>query len=494
VKERRTLPGEVNLESPTTGLEVPPSGKGTPMLKVLEGGKSEKGKEAEKEGKTEGDGGRARAAVATVAAGDAVLPMDLDEITRDGARLMLMHALQIEAQDYVARHAGERGRDGRALVVGNGRGKARHVTTGSGTFEVRAPRVNDKRVIDGERQRFRSRILPPYMRRSPKVDAVLPLLYLHGLSTGDFKPALHELLGQDAAGLSPTAITRLTTVWQGEYETWRQRSLAELDFVYVWVDGVHFNIRLEEDPLAALVVVGVRPDGTKELIAVEDGYRESEEAWASLLRDLKDRGMRAPVLAVGDGALGFWKAKREVWPETREQRCWFHRLGNILDKLPKRVQGEAKKKLHEVMYAEARTEAEAAITRFAAAYGAAYPKAVKCLEEDKDTLLAFFDYPADHWKHLRTTNPIESTFSTVRLRTRVTKGAGSRRAGLAMTFKLLRVAEQTWRRIDGQELVPLVRAGVRFVDGKRVEREDQEEKPEKKPDITTKEKRRRAAA
>jgi transposase-like protein len=325
------------------------------------------------------------------------------------------------------------------------------------------------------------------------VDAVLPLLYLRGLSTGDFKPALQELLGEDAAGLSPSAITRLTGAWQGEYDTWQKRSLADRDYVYVWVDGVHFGIRLEDDPLAALVVVGVRPDGTKELVAVEDGYRESEEAWGALLRDLKKRGMRAPVLAVGDGALGFWKAKREVWPETREQRCWFHKLGNILDKLPKRLQGEAKKKLHEIVYAETKAEAEEAVASFAAEY-AAYPKAVTCLEEDQEALLAFFDYPADHWKHLRTTNPIESTFSTVRLRTRVTKGAGSRRAGLAMTFKLLKVAEETWRCVDGAELVPLVRAGVRFVDGKRVERDNQEVKPEKKSEITTKVKRRRAAA
>jgi putative transposase len=459
------------------------------MLKVLEGGKSEKSKQKKDE-----DSDRARAGVAAVAAGGLVLPMDLDELAREGARVMLKHALRIEADDYVERHGDERAPDGRALVVGNGRAKERQVTTGSGTFAIRAPRVNDKRVIDGERQRFTSRILPPYMRRSPKVNAVLPVLYLRGLSTGDFKVALRDLLGEDAAGLSPSAITRLTAAWQGEYDTWQERSLADRDFVYVWVDGVHFGIRLEEDPLAALVVVGVRPDGSKELIAVEDGYRESEDAWASLLRDLKKRGMRAPVLAVGDGALGFWSAKRSVWPETREQRCWFHKMGNILDKLPKRLQAAAKEKLHDVMYAETRADALTAIAAFATAYGTAHPKAVKCLEEDKDTLLAFFDFPADHWKHLRTTNPIESSFSTVRLRTRVTKGAGSRRAGLAMTFKLLKVAEETWRHIDGQELVPLVRAGVRFVDGKRVERDNQEVNTEPKPDITTKEKRRRAAA
>jgi putative transposase len=491
VKERRTLPGEQNLETPTTGCQATPLGKGTPMLKVIEGGKAGKTRTTNRE---TGDR-NAQAAMAAVVAGGAVLPMDLDELARDGARTMLRHALRIEADDYVDRHSGERAPDGRALVVGNGRAKERHVTTGSGTFEIRAPRVNDKRVIDGERQRFTSRILPPYMRRSPKVNAVLPVLYLRGLSTGDFKVALRDLLGADAAGLSPSAITRLTSAWQGEYDVWQERSLADRDYVYVWVDGVHFGIRLEDDPLAALVVIGVRPDGTKELIAVEDGYRESEAAWASLLRNLKKRGMRAPVLAVGDGALGFWKAKREVWPETREQRCWFHKLGNILDKLPKRLQAAAKEQLHAVMFAETRAQAETAIADFATEHGTLHPKAVKCLVEDKDALLAFLDFPADHWKHLRTTNPIESSFSTVRLRTRVTKGAGSRRAGLAMTFKLLTVAQETWRRIDAHDMVPLVRAGVRFVDGKRTERDDQEVKTaDKKPDVTTKEKRRRIAA
>jgi transposase-like protein len=492
VKKRRTLPGERNLETPTTGWQATPSEKGTPMLKVLDGGKAGKAQNAKEQDE---EAARAGAAVAAVAAGGTVLPMDLDELAREGARLMLQHALRVEAQDYIERHAEERGPDGRALVVSNGRARARGVTTGSGTFKVRAPRVNDKRVVDGQRQRFTSRILPPYVRRSPKVEAVLPVLYLHGLSTGDFRDALRELLGEDAAGLSPAGITRLVTAWQGEYEGWKKRSLADRDFVYVWVDGVHFGIRLEEDPLTALVVVGVRPDGTKELVSIEDGYRESEEGWLTVLRDLKRRGMRAPVLAVGDGALGFWNAKRLVWPETREQRCWFHRLGNILDKLPKRLHAEAKEMLHAVMFAASRAEAEAAIKAFAIRYGSTHSKAVECLKEDQDALLAFFDFPQDHWKHLRTTNPIESSFSTVKLRTRVTKGAGSRAAGLAMTFKLLKVAEETWRRIDAHELVPLVRAGVRFVDGKRVERDDQEVKAsEPKPEVKQKERRRRAAA
>lgn len=461
------------------------------MLKVLEGGKSRKTKNAAPTAEAEQ---RAQAAV-TAAAALSVLPLGLDELAREGARVMIAHALRIEAEEYVRRHRDERGDDGRALVVANGSARPRRVTVGSGTIQVNAPRVNDKRVVDGARQRFRSAILPPYARKSPKVEAVLPVLYLRGLSSGDFRPALRDLLGEDAAGLSPSAITRLTAAWQQEYQDWRQRPLADRDYVYVWVDGVHFNIRLEEDPLAALVVVGVRPDGAKEVVAIEDGYRESEEAWTSVLRSLKNRGMRAPVLAVGDGALGFWNAKRQVWPETKEQRCWFHKLGNVLDKLPKRLQATAKQQLHEVLFAHTRKEAEAAIQRFSAAYGAGHP-AVKCLTNDREELLAFFAFPEEHWKHLRTTNPIESSFATTRLRTRVTKGAGSRTAGLTMTFKLLMVAQETWRRIDGQELVPLVRAGVPFVDGQRVERDDHAAavtEPQNKP-VKNNEKRRRIAA
>ncbi|HVZ87586.1 MAG TPA: IS256 family transposase [Polyangia bacterium] len=420
------------------------------MLKVLEGGKNGNGKQQEG------------------------LAISLDELAREGARRMIAAALSVEVEDYVGRYAGERDERGHALVVRNGAARPRPVTLGAGTIEVQAPRVNDKRVVDGKRQRFTSRILPPYMRRSPKVDAVLPLLYLHGLSTGDFQEALPTLLGDDAAGLSPSAITRLTHVWREEHAAWNKRSLADRDYVYVWADGVHFNIRLEEDRLAALVVVGVRPDGTKEVVAIEDGYRESTESWLTLLRDLRARGMRAPVLSVGDGALGFWAALRQVWPATREQRCWFHKLGNVLDKLPRRLQPQAKRMLHEALYAATKSDAQKAIARFADEYGAKYPKAVECLTQDQDALLAFFDFPADHWKHLRTTNPIESAFSTVKLRSRVTRGAGSRAAGLTMTYKLLRAAEATWRRLDGQELIPLVRAGIRFVDGKQQERDNED--------------------
>jgi transposase-like protein len=308
------------------------------------------------------------------------------------------------------------------------------------------------------------------MRRSPKVAEVLPILYLRGLSTGDFKEGLAALLGDEASGLSPTTITRLTAAWQEEYNAFQKRDLSDRDYVYVWADGVHFRIRLEEDRLCALVMIGVRPDGTKELIAIEDGYRESTESWATLLRDLKGRGMRAPVLAVGDGALGFWAALRDAWPETREQRCWVHRIANVLDKLPKRLHGRAKDALHEVMYAESREAAQEAIEHFARDYGAKYPKAAASLRRDEDLLLTFFDFPAEHWQHLRTTNVIESPFATVRLRQRVTKGAGSRQKGLLMAFKLLAMAEQRWRRINGAHLIPLVRAGVQFGDGVQSER------------------------
>jgi transposase-like protein len=399
--------------------------------------------------------------------------MTLDELARAGAQRMLRAALEAEVSAYVVAHREQRDADGGALVVRNGHARPRKVTVGSGTVAVRAPRVDDRRVDDaGERQRFRSRILPPYMRRSPKVAEVLPILYLRGLSTGDFREALPVLLGEDAAGLSPTTITRLTAEWEQDYTAFRQRELGDRDYVYIWVDGVHFTIRLAEERLCTLVVIGARADGTKEVIAVEDGYRESTESWLTLLRDLKRRGMCAPVVAVGDGALGFWKAVGEVWPETREQRCWVHRLANVLDKLPQRLQPKAKRALHEIMNAPTRADAETAIVRFAAEYQAKYPKAVVSLERDREKLLTYFDCPAEHWIHLRTTNPVESPFSTVRLRQRVTKGAGSRTKGLMMAFKLLEMAEQRWRKLNAAHLLPLVRANMKFVDGIQQERPD----------------------
>jgi transposase-like protein len=345
--------------------------------------------------------------------------------------------------------------------------------TGPGAIQVEAPRVNDKRVIDGERQRFTSKILPPYMRRSPKVDEVLPILYLRGLSTGDFREAIPALLGEDAAGLSATTITRLTNQWESEHEEFHKRDLSDREYVYVWVDGIHVNVRLEDDRVCLLVMIGARADGTKELIAVEDGYRESKESWQAMLRGLKSGGLPAPVVAVGDGALGFWAALRDVWPETREQRCWVHRLCSVLDKLPKRLQGRARSALHEIMDAESKADSERAADAFEAEYAAKYPKAVASLRRGFEKLLTFFDFPAEHWKHLRTTNIIESPFATVRLRQRVTKGPGSRTKAITMTFKLLEMAEKRRRRLNGHELLPLVAHGVKCQDGIQVENKEE---------------------
>jgi transposase-like protein len=340
--------------------------------------------------------------------------------------------------------------------------------------EVRAPRVNDKRVDEatGQRMRFSSAILPAWARKSPKVAEVLPLLYLHGLSSGDFAPALEQFLGS-GAGLSASSVVRLTEAWQGEAKAFAARSLHGVDYVYVWVDGIHLKVRLEQDKVCLLVVIGARADGTKQLIALADGFRESSESWADLLRSCKRRGMRAPTLAIGDGALGFWKAIRDVFPDTKEQRCWWHKTGNVLAALPKSAHPSAKAALAEIWGAEDKTYALKAIAAFEADFGAKFPKAVARITDDLDTLLAFYDYPAEHWVHLRTTNPIESTFATVRLRQRVTKGPGSRAAGIAMAFKLIESAQARWRAVNAPHLVALVRAGATFVNGKLAERPDE---------------------
>lgn len=395
-----------------------------------------------------------------------IAPLDLDELCRIAAREMLAIALESERQAYLEAHTDALDAAGHRLVVGNGSSRPREVMTGAGMVEVTAPRVDDRRA--GEH--FRSSLLPPYARRSPKVSEVLPILYLRGLSTGDFAPALESFFGSDA-GLSASTISRLTVAWQAEHERWGRRDLSALDYVYWWADGIHFRIRLEEDRLCCLVIVGVRPDGTKELVALADGYRESTESWAALLRDLKRRGLTAPVLATADGALGFWAALRDVFPETREQACWVHKTANVIDALPKRKHEEAKTALVAISTAATRAEALDAVTRFAEAF-AEWPRAVAKVTGELDVLLTFLDYPAEHHVHLRTSNPIESTFSTVRLRTRVTKGAGSRAAGLAMAYKLVRAAEERWRRINGAHLVPLVRAGAIFIDGQLQERKE----------------------
>ena len=390
------------------------------------------------------------------------IAQSLDELARQGARRMIAAALELEAEQYVQALRPLRDDQGHALVVRNGTSHhERTVQLGAGSIKFQTPRVNDRRPD----YRFTSKILPPYMRRSPRLDEALPVLYLRGLSTGDFSEALEALLGPEATGFSATTITRLLKTWQDDYQAWRKRSLEGKEYVYVWADGVYFNIRLEEDRLACLVIVGVLPDGRKEVVALEDGYRESTESWSSVLRDLKRRGMPAPVLAVGDGNLGFWAALREVYPETQEQRCWKHKLANVLNKLPKRLQARAKDMLREIMYAPDRESALEEIERFSEEYSVRYPKAVETLSKDQDRLLTFFDLPAEHWIHLRTTNPIESAFATVKARTKQTKGAGSRKAGLAMAFKLLLAAQKRWRRVNAPHLVALVIAGVEFPDG-----------------------------
>jgi putative transposase len=420
-----------------------------------------------------GEEGTPMLRVVTDDEGRAEMSAALDEIVLDGARRMLAAALEAEVDAYIAGLAGERDERGRRLVVRNGRAEPRTITTAAGPIEVTAPRVNDKRVDDdGERCRFRSSILTPWARKSPKVAEVLPLMYLHGMSSGDFAPALAGFFGS-AAGLSAPVITRLTTQWQGEQRAFAERDLSDRDYVYVWADGVHFNVRLDEERLCCLVVVGVRTDGTKELVAIADGYRESTESWADLLRDLKRRGMRAPVLAVGDGALGFWGALREVFPGTRAQRCWVHKVANVINALPTSAQPTARRMLAEIRDAEDRAHAVRAADEFAHHFGAKWPKAVAKIVDDLEPLLAFYDFPAEHWIHLKTTNPIESTFSTVRLRTKVTKGPGSRAAGLAMAFKLIESAQDRWRAVNGPHLVALVRAGARFEKGVIVEHEQQ---------------------
>ena len=395
----------------------------------------------------------------------------LDEIAREGARRMLAAALRAESDAYVDALVDEVDEDGHRLVVRNGHAEPRQVLTAAGAIDVHAPQVNDKRVDEatGERKRFSSAILPAWCRRSPKITDVLPLLYLHGLSGGDFVPALEQFLGS-AAGLSASTITRLTEQWQDEQKAFCARDLSQVDYVYVWADGIHVNIRLEEHKLCLLVIIGVRADGSKELVALADGFRESVESWADLLRDAKLRGMRAPVLAVGDGALGFWGGLREVFPDAREQRCWFHKTGNTLSAMPKSAHPAAKKALAEIWGAEDKTHALAAVKVFVDLFGAKFPKAVSKITDDLDQLLAFYDYPAEHWVHLRTTNPIESTFATVRHRTKITRGPGSRAAGVAMAFKLIMSAQDRWRAVNAPHLVALVRAGATFVNGKLVER------------------------
>jgi len=409
-----------------------------------------------------GDG---RQAGPTLIAGEE--PSPLDAVLRRGARKMLLEAIETEVAAYVDRHQQQVDEQGRRQVVRNGHGQERTVVTPVGQIKVRAPRVNDRRVDEnGQRFRFTSQILPPYLRRAKSVEQLIPWLYLKGISTGDFSEALEALLGPDAPGLSATTVVRLKEVWRGEYEAWSKRDLSAQRFVYLWADGIYSNVRLDDERQCLLVVIGALEDGRKQLLAVHDGFRESELSWQELLEDLKRRGLQLPPkLAVGDGGMGFWAALRQVFPATREQRCWLHKTLNVLDKLPQSMQGKAKQALHQIYLAESRQAAEQACDRFQNLYEKKFPKAVECLEKDREALLAFYDFPAEHWVHLRTTNPIESTFATVRLRQRRTKGCGSRQASLTMAFMLARQAERHWRRLNGSEVIVHVLDGKKFKDG-----------------------------
>lgn len=386
----------------------------------------------------------------------------LDEILLRGATRMLQAAVEAEVADYVERHKRLLDDENHRLVVRNGHQPLRTIQSGLGDLEVRKPRVHDRR----ENCSFTSRILPRYMRRTPSIEALIPVLYLKGVSTNDFPEALAAILGEDAAGLSPSTITRLKNVWQDEHLEWRQRDLTGRRYVYWWVDGIYFNVRLTDERPCLLVIVGTLSDGTKELVAIHDGERESKLSWLELLRDLRRRGLREePKLCIGDGALGFWAAVEEVFPSTRHQRCWVHKTANVLDKMPKKVHPSAKSLLHEMYLSATKEDALEAYEEFLELYGPKFPAACKCLAKDKDVLFTFYDFPAEHWMHIRTINPIESTFATVRHRSRQTKGCGSRAATLAMVFKLAREAEKGWRRINGYELIEKVINGVPFKDG-----------------------------
>jgi putative transposase len=392
----------------------------------------------------------------------------LTEVLRNGARALLAQAVEAEVGDFLAKHIDLKTASGLGRVVRHGHLPERAVMTGIGPVGVRQPRVRDRGVAaeNAERIRFTPAILPPYARRSRSLEVLIPILYLKGISTGDFGEALAALLGKDAPGLSASTIARLKEIWLDEHQHWRNRDLSAKRYVYVWADGIYLQARLEDAKQCILVIIGATPEGKKELLGFTDGARESAQDWRELLLDLKNRGLViAPELAVADGALGFWKALGELWPTTREQRCWVHKTANVLNKLPKSQQPKAKRSLQEIWMAETSKDAEAAFDAFMAAYELKYDKAAECLAKDRQALLAFYDFPAEHWKHLRTSNPIESTFATVRHRTIRSKGCLSNKTALAMVFKLVDAAQKSWRRLDGHNQLPKLIQGVRFTDG-----------------------------
>jgi putative transposase len=390
----------------------------------------------------------------------------LTEVLRDGARALLAQAVEAEVATLLGRYADESTKDGRQRLVRHGHLPEREIMTGIGPVAVRCPRVRDRVGEGSERIRFSSAILPPYARRSKSLEVLIPILYLKGVSTGDFEEALVALLGKDAGGLSASTIGRLKEAWSEEHKRWSKRDLSAKRYVYFWVDGIHVQARLEDDAQCLLVIIGATPEGKKELVGLTDGVRESTRSWKELLLDLKRRGLSmGPELAVADGALGFWQALEEVWPQTRGQRCWVHKTANVLNKLPKSQQSKAKRALQEIWMAESKKDALVAFDAFIETWGVKYERAVECLIKDRDALLAFYDFPAEHWKHLRTTNVIESSFATVRHRTVRSKGCLSNKTALAMIFKLAEAAEKSWRRLDGHSQLPKIIHGVKFVDG-----------------------------
>lgn len=394
----------------------------------------------------------------------------LTEVLRSGARRLLAQAVELEAEAFLAARDDLRLPDGRPRLVRHGHGPERQIQTGIGPVPVSRVKIRDRGAsVEGERVRFSSAILPRWARRTKSLDALLPVLYLRGVSTGDFQEALAALLGKDAPNLSPAVIGRLTAEWQAEYERWQARDLSARRYVYIWADGVYLQARMEDHAECMLVLIGATPEGRKELVGFQVGIRESAQSWRELLVEVKRRGLAiAPEIAVGDGALGFWKALEEVWPATRHQRCWVHKVANVLNKVPKSVQPSMKADLREIYSAPERAAAEKAIAVFAEKYGAKYAKAVECLIKDRERLLTFFDFPAEHWDHLRTSNPIESVFATVRHRTVRTRGALSPKTARLMVFKLVMAASKTWRRLKGENQLPKVVAGVRFQDGTEV--------------------------
>ena len=390
----------------------------------------------------------------------------LSEVLREGARALLAQAVEAEVAAFLGSHADKQTQDGRQRLVRHGHRPERKIVTGLGPVPVRAPRVRDRTGAGEGRIRFTSAILPPYARRSKSLEVLIPILYLKGISSGDFEDALAALLGKDAGGLSASSIARLKEAWSDEHARWSKRDLSAKRYVYFWVDGIHVQARLEEDAQCLLVIIGATPEGKKELVGLTDGVRESAQSWTELLLDLKRRGLSiGPELAVADGALGFWQALEEVWPKTRGQRCWVHKTANVLNKLPKSLQAKAKRALQDIWMAETRTDALVAFDAFVETYGVKCDKAVACLVKNRKALLAFYDFPAEHWKHLRTTNPIESTFATIRHRTVRAKGCLSNKTALAMIFKLAEAAEKGWRRLDGHHQLPKVILGVTFTNG-----------------------------